>query len=101
MLHKHLFPNLLKEQISAKKISKSSHDKCESIKKQLKELIAIYSIDNTLKILGFSNDEDYIVYNAIAKTIKEMLSIDACHIFLSRENAMGTDTTSNDLIGYL
>ena len=27
-----------------------------------------------------------------------MLSIDACHIFLSRENAMGIVTTSNDLI---
>ena len=80
------------------KISKTSVNKLESLKNQLNELISLYSIDNTLKILGFSNKEDYIVYNAIAKTIKQMLEIDACHIFLSRENAMGLDTTSNDLI---
>lgn len=80
------------------KISHSNVDKLESLKKQLKELIAIYSIDNTLKILGFSNKEDYIIYNAIAKTIKQMLEIDACHVFLSKENAMGLNTTKNDLL---
>ncbi len=80
------------------KISKSNVSKLDSLKKQLKELISIYSIDNTLKILGFSDNEDYIVYNAIAKTIKQMLEIDACHIFLAREHAMGYDTTTNDLL---
>ena len=81
-----------------KKISNTSVDKLESLKKQLKELISIYSIDNTLKILGFSSKEDYIIYNAIAKTIKQMLEIDACHVFLSKENAMGLNTTKNDLL---
>ncbi len=80
------------------KISKSNVDKLGSLKNQLKELISIYSIDNTLKILGFSNKEDYIIYNAIAKTIKQMLEIDACHVFLSKENAMGLNTTKNDLL---
>ena len=80
------------------KISRTSVDKLESLKNQLKELIAIYSIDNTLKILGFSSKEDYIIYNAIAKTIKQMLEIDACHVFLSKENAMGLNTTKNDLL---
>ena len=80
------------------KISKKNVDKHESLKKQLQELISIYSIDNTLKILGFSSKEDYIIYNAIAKTIKQMLEIDACHIFLSKENAMGLNTTKNDLL---
>ena len=59
------------------KISRKNVDKTESLKKQLKELISIYSIDNTLKILGFSSKEDYVIYNAIAKTIKQMLEIDA------------------------
>ena len=54
------------------KISKTSVDKLEGIKKQLKELISIYSIDNTLKVLGFNNKEDYIIYNSIAKTIKQI-----------------------------
>lgn len=80
------------------KISKSNVDKLGSLKNQLQELISIYSIDNTLKILGFSNKEDYIIYNAIAKTIKQMLEIDACHVFLSKENAMGLNTTKNDLL---
>ncbi|MCD7779717.1 MAG: HD domain-containing protein [Candidatus Gastranaerophilales bacterium] len=80
------------------KISKSSIDKLESLKKQLKELISIYSIDNTLKILGFSSKEDYVIYNAIAKTIKQMLEINACHVFLSKENAMGLKNTKHDLL---
>ena len=80
------------------KISKTKVDKLSSLKNQLKELIAIYSIDNTLKVLGFSNREDYVIYNSIAKTIKQMLEIDACHIFLSKDNAMGLNTTKNDII---
>ncbi len=80
------------------KISRTNVDKSDCLKKQLKELISIYSIDNTLKILGFSSKDDYVIYNSIAKTIKQMLEIDACHIFLSKENAMGLDTTKNDLI---
>ncbi len=80
------------------KISKTNVNKLDSIKNQLKELIGIYSIDNTLKILGFSSKEDYIIYNSIAKTIKQMLEIDACHVFLSKENAMGLNTAHNDLI---
>ena len=81
-----------------KKISKANINKIESVKNQLKELISIYSIDNTLKILGFSEKEDYIIYNAIAKTIKQMLDIDACHIFLTKNNALGLASSSNDLV---
>ena len=80
------------------KISRKNVDKTECLKKQLKELISIYSIDNTLKILGFSGKEEYIIYNAIAKTIKQMLEIDACHIFLSKENAMGQNPKNYDLL---
>ncbi len=80
------------------KISKNKVDKLESLKKQLKELISIYSIDNTLKLLGFSGREEYIIYNAIAKTIKQMLEIDACHVYLSKENAMGQNPKEYDLL---
>ena len=92
-LSEHLISDELVE-----KISHTNIDKLDSLKKQLKELISIYSIDNTLKILGFSSKEDYIIYNAIAKTIKQMLENDACHVFLSKENAMGLNTTKNDLL---
>ncbi len=82
----------------AQKIGHKPVDKTASLKNQLKELISIYSIDNTLSILGFNNKEDYIIYNSIAKTIKQMLDIDACHVFLSKDNAKGLDKTKNDLV---
>ena len=33
------------------------------MKQQLKELISIYSIDNTLKVLGLGSKEDYVIYS--------------------------------------
>lgn len=93
-----LTEHLISEDL-AKKIKKhDAQDKAESLKKQLKELISIYSINNTLSVLGFNNKEDYIIYNSIAKTIVQMLDVDACHIFLSKEFAKGLDTTKNDIV---
>ncbi|MDD3436264.1 MAG: HD domain-containing protein [Candidatus Gastranaerophilales bacterium] len=80
------------------RIGKSVKDKTQSLKNQLKELISIYSLDNTLCVLGFSSKEDYVIYNSIAKTIVQMLDLDACHIYLSKENAKGLDKTKNDLV---
>lgn len=82
----------------ALKIGKNVKDKTVSLKNQLKELISIYSLDNTLCVLGFNSKEDYIIYNSIAKTITQMLDMDACHIYLTKENARGLDRTNNDLI---
>ena len=58
----------------AHKIGDKVKTKNERLKDQLMELISIYSIDSTLSILGFNSNEDYIIYNSIAKTIKLMLS---------------------------
>lgn len=80
------------------RIGKNIKDKTQSLKNQLKELISIYSLDNTLCVLVFSSKEDYVIYNSIAKTINQMLDLDACHIYLSKENAKGLDKTDNDLI---
>lgn len=82
----------------AKKIGSNVKDKTVGLKNQLKELISIYSLDNTLCVLGFSSKEDYVIYNSIAKTITQMLDMDACHIYLSKENAKGLDKFGNDLI---
>ena len=70
------------------KISKKAKekDKKQSLKEQLKELISIYSIDNTLSLLGFNNNEDFVIYNSIAKTIKLMLNLVECNIFLAKKN---------------
>ncbi len=72
----------------ANKISKKAKekDKNASLKAQLNELVSIYSIDNTLSLLGFSNDEDFVIYNSIAKTIKLMLNLAECNIYLARKN---------------
>ena len=79
------------------KINTSNHDKTEGLKKQLRELISVYSIDNTLNLLGFNNTDDFVIYNSIAKTTVNMLDIDACHIFLTNENTNLIDI-DNDLV---
>lgn len=82
----------------AQKIGKNVKDKSVGLKNQLKELISIYSLDNTLCVLGFSSKEDYIIYNSIAKTVVQMLDMDACHIYLAKENAKGLDKTDKNLV---
>ena len=79
----HLINPEFVEKISNKAKDK---DKKERLKEQLGELISIYSIDNTLNLLGFENDEDFVIYNSIAKTVKLMLSLVECNIFLARKN---------------
>lgn len=92
-----LTEHLISEDL-AKKIGNKSVDKIDSLKKQLSELISIYSIDNTLSVLGFDNKEDYIIYNSIAKTVVQMVEVDACHIFLSKDNAKGLGDADKDLL---
>lgn len=67
------------------KINLSVNDKTTKLKNQLKELITIYSLDKTLTLLGFNSDEDFIIYNSIAKTISQMIDITSCHVFLDKE----------------
>ena len=77
--------HLISEEL-AKKIGTNVQDKLKNLKKQLKELISIYSIDKTLSILGYSPKDNHIIYNSIAKTTKQMMGIDNCHIFLTKDN---------------
>ena len=81
----------------ANKIKTSVEDKIPRLKNQLKELISIYSLDNTLSLLGFNNDEDFVIYNSIAKTMKQMLDADFCHIYLTKNNAKIVET-DKDLV---
>ncbi len=68
-----------------KKIDISVKDKLDRLKGQLKELISIYSLDNTLKLLGFNSEDECIIYNSIAKTITQMFDVDVCNIYLTPE----------------
>ncbi len=96
-----LTEHLISEDLALKIKKHDSVDKSESLKKQLRELISIYSINNTLSVLGFNNKEDYIIYNSIAKTIVQMIDAKACHIFLANEyaKAMGEDESGLVLVG--
>lgn len=67
------------------KIDTSVKDKIDRLKGQLKELISIYSLDKTLTLLGFDSEEEHIIYNAIAKTITQMLNADTCEIYITPE----------------
>lgn len=78
------------------KINVSVQDKVIRIKNQLKELVSIYSIDKTLTLLGFNSKDDFVIYNSIAKTIAQMLEVDACHIYLTSEYVKSTEN-KNDL----
>ena len=75
----------------ANKISKDAKDKCSRLKSQLKELVSIYSLNNTLCVLGFNSQDEYVVYNSIAKTLTQILDVDACHIYLTKEFTKGLD----------
>lgn len=82
----------------ANKIGKDVKDKTTKLKSQLKELISIYSLDNTLCVLGFDSQDEYVVYNSIAKTLTQILDVDACHIYLTSEFTKGLPF-ENKLLG--
>ena len=82
----------------ANKIGKDVKDKRERLRSQLKELISIYSLDNTLCVLGFSSQDEYVIYNSIAKTLTQILDVDACHIYLTQDYTKGLNL-DNKLLG--
>jgi HD-GYP domain-containing protein (c-di-GMP phosphodiesterase class II) len=79
--------NLISEDL-ARKIGASVKDKKNGLINQLKELISIYSLQNTLCVLSFNSNEEQAIYTSIAKSIVQMLEIKACHIYLDRNNKL-------------
>ena len=82
----------------ANKIGKDVKDKTTKLKSQLKELVSIYSLDNTLCVVGFNSQDEYVVYNSIAKTLTQILDVDACHIYLTKEFTKGLNI-ENKILG--
>ncbi len=78
-----LTESLISEDL-AKKISVKSNKK-ERLVNQLKELIDLYSSKNTLCVLDFDNKEEIAIYTSIAKSIVQMLEVEACKIFFEKE----------------
>lgn len=76
------------------RISERLGDDPEKLKRQLSELIQIYSLEKTLGILGFRADEGQVIYDSIASTLCDMLQMDACHIFQSARKKTGEEYLS-------
>lgn len=89
--------NLISEDL-AKKIGSSNKNKVARLKNQLSELVSVYSMNNTLSVIGFNSKDDYIIYNSIAKTMTQIVENDACHIFLTKEFACGLDSLEKDIV---
>ena len=89
--------NLISEDL-AKKIGSSDKNKVARLKNQLSELVSVYSMNNTLSVIGFNSKDDYIVYNSIAKTMTQIVENDACHIFLTKDFACGLDNLQKDIV---
>ena len=92
--------NLISEDL-AKKIASNVKDKKASLINQLKELISIYSMNNTLCVLSFDNSEKQAIFTSIAESVKQMLEVEACHIYLEKDGSLElAGTTSNTLEKY-
>ena len=92
--------NLISEDL-AKKIASNVKDKKASLINQLKELISIYSMNNTLCVLSFDNNEKQAIFTSIAESVKQMLEVEACHIYLEKDGSLElAGTTSNTLEKY-
>ena len=86
--------NLISEDF-AKKISTKANKK-ERLQNQLKELIDIYSSKNTLCVLNFSTNEEQAIYTSISKSIVQMLEVESCKIYLTKDKKLtlvGNSTT--------
>ena len=82
----------------AKKIGSNVQDKKKRLIEQLKELVSIYSLKNTLCVLDFEKKSDYAIYTAIAKSIVQMLEVEKCNIYLAKDYARGMANPDFDLI---
>lgn len=77
--------NLISEDL-ARKIGENVKDKKAGLINQLKELVSIYSLQNTLCVLSFNSSEQQAIYKSIAESVKQMLEVEACHIYLFKNN---------------
>lgn len=89
--------NLISKDL-AEKIGNSEKNKTAKLKNQLSELVSVYSMNNTLSVIGFNSKDDYIIYNSIAKTMTQILENDACFVYLTKDFACGLDNVKKDIV---
>ena len=69
----------------AEKIGAKNKDKAFSLKKQLKELISIYSTQKTLCVLSFDKIGEQSSFTSIANTIKQMVEVEEAAVYLMKD----------------
>lgn len=89
--------NLISKELAVK-IGNSDKNKSVKLKNQLSELVSVYSMNNTLSVIGFNSKDDYIVYNSIAKTMTQIIENDACYVYLTKDFACGLDNVTKDIV---
>ena len=90
--------NLISEDL-ARKIGANVKNKKLGIINQLKELISIYSMQNTLCVLSFEGSEKQLIFTSIAHSVMQMLEVGACHIYLEKDGVLelvGTTSSCQD-----
>lgn len=63
----------------------------DRLKRQLEELIHIYSMDHTLGVLGFNREQGHVLYDSVMSSLTRMLDLDACHLFQAIHPETGGD----------
>ena len=79
--------NLISEDL-ARKIGSNVKDKKSGLINQLKELVSIYSMQNTLSVLSIDSNKEAI-FTSIAHSIKQMLEVENCSIYLEDTDNLG------------
>ena len=86
--------NLISEDL-ARKIGSNAKDKKSGLINQLKELISIYSMQNTLSVLSIDSNKEAI-FTSIAHSIMQMLEVKNCSIYLEDTDKLGLVGTVSD-----
>jgi len=79
------------------RISQTMVQDPQRLKKQLEELVQIYSLNNTLSLLGFRSSQGFVLYDSMAMSLNDMFQSAATHILLRTETS--THTTFLSLAG--
>ena len=93
-----LSEHLISEELAHKIGEHTQKDKKEGLKNQLRELISIYSLSNTLCVLNFETEKDYAIITSIAKSIAQMTDTEICNIYLAKEYAKGISNCEMQLV---
>ncbi len=93
-----LSEHLISDDLARKIGEHTQKDKKEGLKNQLKELISIYSLSNTLCVLNFESEKDYAIITAIAMSVAQMVDTSVCNIYLAKEYAKGISNSEMQLV---